>query len=106
MVVVAAASFLLLRPADAGQPPDDLPAIGEQLFDRACVSCHGDGGVGTTQGPTLIGVGEASADFQLRTGRMPRANAQGQAPQKPDAFSDQEIQALVAYVGSLGEGEP
>jgi ubiquinol-cytochrome c reductase cytochrome c subunit len=35
---------------------------------------------------------------------MPRANSEGQAPQKPDAFSDQEIQALVAYVGSLGGG--
>ena len=104
VAVVAGVSFLVLGPADAGQPPDDLSAIGEQLYDRNCVSCHGSDGVGTSDGPTLVGVGEASADFQLRTGRMPRANSQGQAPQKPPAFSDQEIQALVTYVGSLGEG--
>lgn len=93
-------------PAPPRQGPDDFVSIGEQLFDVNCVSCHGMGGVGTAGGPTLVGVGEASADFQLQTGRMPLADPQGQSPSKPRAFSDQEIQALVAYVGSLGEGAP
>ncbi len=99
------ASTLPPAPPGIGYP-DDYVAIGESLFNVNCVSCHGTGGVGTASAPTLIGVGEAAADFQLQTGRMPLADPQGQAPSKPPAFSDQEIQALVAYVGSLGEGTP
>ena len=103
----ATGTTLTPSPANgAGQGPDDFVAQGEQLFNINCVSCHGSGGVGTASGPTLIGVGEAAADFQLQTGRMPLADPQGQAPSKPPAFTDQEIQALVAYVGSLGEGTP
>lgn len=86
--------------------PDDYAAIGEQYFDTGCVSCHGQGGVGTADGPSLIGVGAAAADFMLQTGRMPLADPQGQSPSKPPAYSPQEIQALVAYVASLGEGTP
>lgn len=81
-------------------------AAGEALFNLNCVSCHGTGGVGTQSGPTLIGVGEAAADFQLQTGRMPLADPQGQAPAKPPAFSEDQIDQLVAYVGSLGIGTP
>lgn len=120
VVAVTALALLLWQPAQAQSPltttapsttaaptgPDDLVAIGEQLFDTGCVSCHGQGGVGTADGPSLLGAGEAAADFMLRTGRMPLADPQGQSPSKPAAYSDQEIQALVAYVGSLGEGTP
>ena len=116
VVAVTALGLLLWQPAQAQSPattttaaptgPDDLVAIGEQLFDTGCVSCHGQGGVGTADGPSLIGAGEAAADFMLRTGRMPLADPQGQSPSKPPAYSDQEIQALVAYVGSLGQGTP
>ncbi len=42
----------------------------------------------------------------LRTGRMPLANPTGQAPIKPVAYTDDEIEALVAYVGGLGDGPP
>ena len=115
VVAVTALGLLLWQPAQAQSPtttttspttaaptgPDDLVAIGEQLFDTGCVSCHGQGGVGTADGPSLLGAGEASADFMLRTGRMPLADPQGQSPSKPPAYSDQEIQALVAYVGCL-----
>lgn len=89
-------------------PPDQLVADGQQLFLTACVTCHGVGGIGTELGPPLVGVGEAAADFQLRTGRMPAAIAQGsgQPPTKPLAYDDDQIRALVAYVGSLGDGPP
>jgi ubiquinol-cytochrome c reductase cytochrome c subunit len=84
--------------------PNALIARGSDLFLISCASCHGAGGVGTDQGPPLIGVGAAAADFQLTTGRMPLANTKGQPVRKPRAFDASEIRALVAYVASLGPG--
>lgn len=81
-------------------------AEGEALFVQSCASCHGVGGRGTAAGVSLVGVGAASADLMLRTGRMPASDPN--APQlagKP-AFDDDQIRALVAYVASLGEGPP
>ena len=51
-------------------------------------------------------MGAASADFQLSTGRMPLTDPSAQAVRKPPAFSPDEIDALVAYVASLGDGPP
>jgi ubiquinol-cytochrome c reductase cytochrome c subunit len=77
------------------------------LFLTGCVSCHGANAAGTDLGPNLIGVGAASADFQLSTGRMPAANGTNrQAVRKPPAYSPGEISALVAYVASLSPGPP
>jgi ubiquinol-cytochrome c reductase cytochrome c subunit len=81
-------------------------ARGHALFEASCASCHGAGGIGTDEGPPLVGVGAASADFQLTTGRMPLANPKGQPLRKPRAFNPVEIKALVAYVASLGPGPP
>jgi quinol---cytochrome-c reductase cytochrome c subunit len=102
--------------APSKQEPGDVNeaeqrASGEELFNTSCVSCHGPGGVGqdipgALNGPPLIGVGELAADFMLRTGRMPLAQPGPQAPIKPEAYTDEEIRALVAYVGSLGDGPP
>jgi ubiquinol-cytochrome c reductase cytochrome c subunit len=83
-----------------------MVAAGEDLYLRSCVSCHGVGGVGTDQYPKLLGVGAASADFYLRTGRMPLAYPSAQPPQKAPAFDDEQIRQLVAYVASLGDGPP
>lgn len=90
---------------------DEMRASGKELYDTSCVSCHGPGGIGqdipgAINGPPLIGVGELAADFMLRTGRMPLAQPGPQAPIKPEAYTDEEIRALVAYVGSLGDGPP
>lgn len=95
-------------PTTAGSAPQDAAQVkaGEQLYLTGCVSCHGVGGVGTTRGPSLARAGAARADFMLRTGRMPLANPTGQAPQKPPAYTDAEIKALVAYVASIGVGPP
>ncbi len=84
----------------------DLVARGKELYLTGCVSCHGVGGVGTENGPPLLVSGEAAADFYLRTGRMPLAAPGQQPPQKPVAYDDAQIRALVAYVGSIGTGPP
>jgi ubiquinol-cytochrome c reductase cytochrome c subunit len=89
-------------PADADEA--QLVEAGRELYLTACVSCHGVDGVGTDYGPDLKQAGEASADFYLRTGRMPLASPSIQAPQKPVAYTDQQIRELVAYVSTLGDG--
>lgn len=77
---------------------------GEKLFLSNCASCHGIGAVGTTDAPTLIGVGEAAVDFQVGTGRMPMAASGPQAEVKPVQFTEEQIRQLAIYVGTLGAG--
>lgn len=77
---------------------------GKALFDVSCSSCHGLNGEGTTQGPSLIGVGAASVDFQMGTGRMPAARPQAQIPAGTVVYSQAQINAVAAYVATLGAG--
>ena len=75
-----------------------------QLYTANCASCHGVNGQGAAAGPPLIGVGAASVDFYLRTGRMP-LGAPGQRPVRQEpVFNEEQIQALVEYVASFGPG--
>lgn len=77
---------------------------GKELFSVNCSSCHGLNGEGSSQGPTLVGVGAAAVDFQVSTGRMPLAAPGEQAPVKPGEFTNDEIAALAAYVATFGPG--
>lgn len=79
-------------------------AEGKALFKVTCSSCHGMNGEGSSQGPSLVGVGAASADFQVATGRMPMAYPGAQAPRKPNTYTPEEVAALTAFVASLGPG--
>ncbi|MEY4499497.1 MAG: hypothetical protein RL319_485 [Actinomycetota bacterium] len=77
---------------------------GKKLFLSNCASCHGVNGVGTKAAPTLIGVGAASAEFQVDSGRMPGQASGPQLQVKPVQFTAEQIDAIAAYVGSLGAG--
>ncbi len=78
---------------------------GKALFDNSCISCHGRDGRGVEgRGPTLIGVGAASVEFQVGTGRMPMARQEAQAEEKPPQFDKAQIDQLSAYVQELGGG--
>jgi len=77
---------------------------GEKLFAANCATCHGQQAQGTSNGPSLIGVGAAAVDFQVGTGRMPMQAQGPQAPAKPVQFTDAQVKALAAYVASLGPG--
>lgn len=85
------------------QSPDTISA-GEKLFAANCATCHGMNAEGTNDGPSLYGVGAASVNFQVGTGRMPM-NAQGpQALAKPPQFSEEQTLQLAAFVASLAPG--
>lgn len=77
---------------------------GKQLFLEGCSSCHGMAAQGSSDGPSLIGVGAAAVDFQVASGRMPMAGPNIQAPTKKPIYNEEEIAALAAYVASLGAG--
>lgn len=77
---------------------------GQELFAQSCSSCHGMNGEGTSQGPTLQGVGSASVDFQMGTGRMPAVGGGVQNPAKGSIFPQADIDAIGAYVATLGAG--
>jgi ubiquinol-cytochrome c reductase cytochrome c subunit len=77
---------------------------GQKLFAANCATCHGISAQGTKEGPSLYGVGAASVDFQVGTGRMPLAMQGPQAEQKPPQFTQDQIDALAAYVASLAPG--
>jgi ubiquinol-cytochrome c reductase cytochrome c subunit len=77
---------------------------GEKLFAANCATCHGLNLEGTSEGPALIGVGAASVDFQVGTGRMPMAATGPQAEVKPKQFTDAQVKALAAYVASISPG--
>jgi ubiquinol-cytochrome c reductase cytochrome c subunit len=77
---------------------------GGKLFAANCATCHGMGGSGSQDGPSLVGVGAASVDFQVGTGRMPMQMNGPQAMKKPVQFNDEQTKQLAAYVASLGAG--
>lgn len=95
----------LTPPPPVAQPRADAAA--RELYLQSCASCHGPDGGGTELAPSLVGVGAASVDFQLSTGRMPFAGRPGQQAQRKEvALSEEEIDALVEYVVSLGGATP
>ncbi len=114
LLLLAAALAACLAPAAAlGQTTADPSVVergeavmdqsaGRTLFLEGCASCHGTDARGTDRAPDLHGAGELSADFYLRTGRMPLAVPGDQPLRNPPLYSEEEIQALVSYVGSLG----
>lgn len=113
LVVLAGSLNLAVAIAqDPGEPPLDpqLVEVGDELFQTNCAMCHGSNGTGLDQegpagGPSLVGVGPASVDFMIRTGRMPMENQHDRLRRGPAHFDETERAALVAYVASLAPGE-
>lgn len=84
---------------------------GQRLYAQSCSTCHGAQGEGArlsggVKAPSLRGVGAASVDFNLSTGRMPVADTNSQAVRKPPTFNERQRAALVAYVTSFAPGGP
>jgi len=100
--------YAAFAPASKAQADDTAQSLaideGKKLYAVGCASCHGTGGQGTTDGPSLVGVGSAAVDFQVGTGRMPAQQPGAQVPKKKVIYTQAEIDQLAAYVASLGAG--
>jgi ubiquinol-cytochrome c reductase cytochrome c subunit len=78
---------------------------GQALFDNGCITCHGTNAQGVVgRGPSLIGVGSASVEFQVGTGRMPMTRQEAQAEAKTPAYNNAQTKQLGQYIQELGGG--
>ncbi len=100
--------YTLFAPTDKAKADETAQSLaideGKKLYAVGCASCHGTGGQGTTDGPSLVGVGAAAVDFQVGTGRMPAQQPGAQVPKKKVIYTQAEIDQLAAYIASLGAG--
>jgi ubiquinol-cytochrome c reductase cytochrome c subunit len=105
-LIITGVAYAAVLPskADAAETATQDVAAGHKLFLANCSTCHGLNAQGRNTAPSLIGVGAASVDFQVGTGRMPLEQTGPQAPKVPRRLTDQETTQLAAYVASLGPG--
>lgn len=107
-LVGAGALYSVLAPVPQTAHAADNAALiqeGAALYANTCISCHGANLQGeANRGPSLIGVGSAAVYFQVSTGRMPLAAQSAQAEAKPPIFTPEQVDALGAYVESMGGG--
>ncbi|MFS8202907.1 c-type cytochrome [Streptomyces sp. CWNU-52B] len=100
--------YTAFAPADKAQAETVAQSLaideGKKLYAVGCASCHGTGGEGSSDGPSLVGVGAAAVDFQVGTGRMPAQQPGAQVPKKKVIYTQAEIDQLAAFVASLGAG--
>lgn len=100
--------YAVFAPASKAQADETAQSLaideGKKLYAVGCASCHGTGGQGTSDGPSLVGVGAAAVDFQVGTGRMPAQQPGAQVPKKKVIYTQAEIDQLAAYISSLGAG--
>ena len=94
-------------------PPQSFISAGRLLFAQTCSSCHGNdaNGVGpdgqATIGPNLQGVGAATVDFWVSTGRMPATDVKAvEAERKPSRLTPVQALELAAWVNSLDPSVP
>ncbi|PZF90087.1 cytochrome bc1 complex diheme cytochrome c subunit [Micromonospora deserti] len=107
-LVLAGGAYTVFAPgARAQEEPrfSGAAAEGQALFNNGCITCHGRSAGGVEgRGPSLIGVGGASVEFQVGTGRMPLARQEAQAARKPELYTDEQVRQLAAYIEELGGG--
>ena len=80
-------------------------AEGKQIYQTACITCHGANLQGVLgRGPSLVGVGQAATYFQVSSGRMPAAENGAQIQRKEPFFDAAQTDALAAYIQANGGG--
>jgi ubiquinol-cytochrome c reductase cytochrome c subunit len=99
--------WLLLPLVLATATPD---VRGAALYAADCASCHAVQKWGSPDGPSLRGVGAATLDFQLMTGRMPAAAPWIEVEHRDERTGQQlplaDIRALEAYLAPTVSGGP
>jgi ubiquinol-cytochrome c reductase cytochrome c subunit len=114
VALVCAGLSVFTLAAHAGQAPQPTAAPGagdaargQALYAESCASCHGTDARGVTaRAPTLRGVGAASIDFYLRTGRMPLSRPGVEPERATPVFSRAQIDDVIAYLTGLAPGGP
>jgi ubiquinol-cytochrome c reductase cytochrome c subunit len=94
-------------------PPQSFISAGQLLFAQTCSSCHGNDANGVnpdgtaTIGPNLQGVGAATVDFWVSTGRMPATDVKAvEAERKASRLTPLQALELAAWVNSLDPSVP
>jgi ubiquinol-cytochrome c reductase cytochrome c subunit len=94
-------------------PPQSFISAGQLLFAQTCASCHGNEANGVnpdgqaTIGPNLQGVGAATVDFWVSTGRMPAADVKAvEAERRATRLTPLQALELAAWVNSLDPAAP
>ncbi len=89
-------------------PSSSLIPEGDLLFQTYCSTCHGpqaNGPYGIA--PNLQGLGPATVDFWITTGRMPAQSLRSkQAPEKTPKLTPHQALAVAAWVNSLLPAAP
>ena len=94
-------------------PSTALVTLGQALFLQNCASCHGteangvpaNGTVGSF--PDLVGLGPATIDFWVDSGRMPAADVRAvQAIRHTPRLNPAQAVAIAAWVNSLSPSYP
>ncbi|MHB2028043.1 MAG: cytochrome bc1 complex diheme cytochrome c subunit [Acidimicrobiales bacterium] len=94
-------------------PPSSLDQLGRALFMESCASCHGTqangvpprGTIGSY--PDLVGLGPATIDFWVVSGRMPAADTAAiEAPRRQPRLTAKQALAIAAWVNSLSPSYP
>lgn len=88
--------------AEVTAPVSPLVAQGKKIFQsHSCFACHGQGAVGTSFAPKLVGIGKQFSAEQLEdlfNHPLPKMNAGGMPH---FTFTPDEVKALRAYLDSL-----
>ncbi|MDE3064740.1 MAG: c-type cytochrome, partial [Acidobacteriota bacterium] len=94
-------------------PPSSLTQLGEALFLENCATCHGVDANGVpasgTNGafPNLVGMGTATIDFWIESGRMPAANPRTvEAARRIPRLDHHQAMAIAAWINSLQPAYP
>jgi ubiquinol-cytochrome c reductase cytochrome c subunit len=94
-------------------PPSSLDQLGRALFMESCASCHGTQANGTPAGgtigsyPDLVGLGPATIDFWIISGRMPAVDTAAiEAPRRQPRLTAKQALAIAAWVNSLSPSYP
>ena len=91
--------------ATAEKDDQALVQEGKDIYDTACITCHGANLQGIEgRGPSLVGIGAGSVYFQVHSGRMPMMSNDAQAERKAPRYTEQQTLALAAYVAANGGG--
>ena len=87
--------------ATAEKDDQALVQEGKDIYDTACITCHGANLQGIEgRGPSLVGIGAGSVYFQVHSGRMPMMSNDAQAERKRPRYTEEQALALAAAAGA------